>query len=243
MPSAMKKMRSKVSHPRSLIFHFARFFTKNQATPKKRKAPPFGRGFIHLPWRLISQVLFLNDNPSKPSNLEASGKHPFSASIGGCSGEDCPFSLVFQYILSIEADIVSVAPTGGYPLRLTADTLLSAAWTFLSPKASSRPTSRACILYHKMAKIEANSYYGTGVRNGVGVTRGVNFGVSIGVGVTTRVGLGVTVSGGVTGCLAFEGRGSLGYITIMSVRGMKTKTITSHIKDNLWPKDRFLYTK
>ena len=81
-----------------------------------------------------------------------------------------------------------------------------------------------------------------GVGSGVGVTRGDNFGVGLGVGVVS-CGLGVIVSGGVTGPLAFEGRGSLGYRTKTKVRGMNTKTITSHIKVNFWPVDKLLYTR
>lgn len=92
-----------------------------------------------------------------------------------------------------------------------------------------------------MVKIEANFCYGWGVDSGVGVAlRGDIIGVSEGV---VSRGLGVTVIGGVTGCLAFEGRGSLGYTTMINVSGIKTKTMTSQIKDTFWAVDRLLYTR
>ena len=49
---------------------------------------------------------------------------------------------------SVNSETVSPkATTSGYPSRLTPRTLPSAVWTFLSPKASNRPSSRVGILY------------------------------------------------------------------------------------------------
>ena len=94
-------------------------------------------------WRVVSQVLFLDDHLSKPSNfvpplgliqdfLKAflplwKGRNFRRLQRGGL-----PLFTRVRHVLSGKTDIVSVAPTGGYPPQLTLGTLLSAAWTFLT---------------------------------------------------------------------------------------------------------------
>ena len=61
------------------------------------KKPAFCASFFVL-WRLVSQVLFLDDHPSNALKLRVSGRLPNNDPFGGCSGEDCPFSLVPTYL-------------------------------------------------------------------------------------------------------------------------------------------------
>ena len=97
--------------------------------PSVKKTPIFRWVFFALeaskPGSVIMTIICLC---LKSSVLgKATSNEPFVS----CSGEDCLFSLVSCHILSDKIDIVSVTLTGGYPLRLTPDTLPYAAWTFL----------------------------------------------------------------------------------------------------------------